>query len=60
MGSDALSKGCTGLQSLVECLTIGVLHQIQYAVKQGYVRLRKASKCISEAIFTVMESRVAG
>ena len=35
------------------------MHQIQYAVKQGCVRLRNALKCMSEAIFTVMESRVA-
>ncbi len=31
---------------------IGVLHQIQYAVKQGCVRLRNALTCTSEAIFT--------
>ena len=36
-----------------------MLHQIQYAVKQGCVRLRNALECISEAIFTVTESRVA-
>jgi len=35
------------------------LHQIQYAVKQGCARLRKALKCTLEAIFTVMESRIA-
>ena len=31
---------------------IGVLRQIQYAVKQGCVRLLNALKCILEAIFT--------
>jgi len=35
-----------------------VLHQIQYAVKQGCARLRNALKCISEAMFTVTKSRV--
>ncbi len=35
------SQGYTHLQSLVECLIIGVLHQIQHAVKQGCVGLRK-------------------
>ena len=36
------------------------MHQIQYAVKQGCVRLRNALTCISEAMFTFMKSRVAG
>jgi len=35
------------------------LHQIQYAVKQGCIRLRNALERISEAIFAAMESRVA-
>ena len=34
-------------------------HQIQYAVKQRCVRLRNAVKCTSEAVFTVIESRIA-
>ncbi len=57
-GSDALSQGYTNLQSLVKCLIIGVLHQIQHAVKQGCAGLRNALKCISEAMFTVTESSV--
>jgi hypothetical protein len=45
--SDRPSQGYTDLQSL------------QYAVRQGCVRLRNALKCISQAIFTVTDSRVA-
>jgi len=35
------------------------LHRIQYAVKQGWVRLCNALKCISEAIVTIKENNVA-
>ena len=35
------------------------MHRIHYAVKQGCVRLRDALKCTTEALFTVMKSRIA-
>ncbi len=38
---------------------IEILHQIQYAVKQGCVRMRNALKCTLEGVFTVMERRNA-
>ena len=40
--SDLLSQGCTDLQSMLKCLVIEILCQIQCAVKQGCVRLRHA------------------
>ena len=54
--SDTLSQGYTNLQSLVKCLDHRGIAWIQYAVKQGCVRLCNALKCFSEAIVTDKES----
>lgn len=53
---DTFSQGYTNLQSLVKGWIIEVLYQIHYAVKQGCVRLCNAYRCMSEAIFTVVDS----
>ncbi len=41
-------------------IIVEMLHQIWHAVKQGCVRLHNAMECISEAVSTVMESKIAG
>ncbi len=56
--SDTRSQEFTDLQSLMTCLDHGDIVAPR-AVMQNCVRLRKALRCISEAIFTVMESRSA-
>ena len=39
--------------------TISIVAQYRYAVMQDCVRLRNALKCISEATFTIMISKIA-
>ncbi len=56
--SGTCSQICTGLERLVTRLDHAGI-AIQFAVMHNCVRLRNASKCILEAIFTVMVSRTA-
>ena len=57
--SDAYSQRCIDVQRLVKSLDHGDIVSIQYAVKQGRVRLRDAMKCILEAAVAVVVSRTA-